>query len=260
MKISLYQIDAFANQVFEGNPAAICLLDGWLDDSILQSIAEENNLSETAYVVSSGQDFHIRWFTPTSEVDLCGHATLAAAYVIFNILCSSKDVITFKSKSGNLIVSRKGDLISMDFPAKPPGKCPIPDGLIEGLGVRPIEVLSSDDYIAIFETEEDILSISPDFIKLKELALRGIAVTAPGSRSDFVSRFFAPKYGINEDPVTGSAHCELAPYWSKRLKKNRIHARQLSKRGGEIYCEVKGDRVLLSGRAVKFMESEIIIP
>lgn len=260
MKIPLYQIDAFANRVFEGNPAAICPLDAWLDDSILQSIAEENNLSETAYFVPSEQGFHIRWFTPTSEVDLCGHATLATAYVIFNILCYSKNTITFESKSGNLIVSRKGDLIIMDFPAKPPEQCPIPDALIEGLGKKPTAVLSSDDYVAVFETEEDILSISPAFNKLNELELRGIAVTAPGSETDFVSRFFAPKYGINEDPVTGSAHCELAPYWSKRLKKSRLHAKQLSKRGGEIYCEVNGDRVSLSGRAVQFMKGELMIP
>lgn len=259
MKIKLYQIDAFATKVFEGNPAAVCPLDRWLDDTTLQAIAEENNLSETAFFVPSEMGYHLRWFTPVAEIDLCGHATLAAAYVLFKILGYQNRSITFETRGGDLVVSRNGDFVEMDFPARMPRPCAVPDALISGLGRHPIEVLAADDYIAIYETEEEIKSIKPNHSKLQELDLRGVVITAKGKSVDFVSRVFGPKLGIPEDPVTGSAHCELAPYWKTRLGKNKFIARQLSSRGGEVGCEVKGDRVILSGQAVEFMEAEIDI-
>jgi predicted PhzF superfamily epimerase YddE/YHI9 len=234
MELKLYQIDAFTDRVFQGNPAAVCLLESWLPDSVLQAIAEENNLSETAYCVPVDNGFHIRWFTPATEVDLCGHATLAAAYVIF-ITGYKHESIRFRSRSGELVVTRDKDLLVMDFPSHPVKACPIPRELVEGLYKEPVEVLSSEDYIAVFENEDDIISLVPDFEILKRLDLRGVIVTAPGRKVDFVSRFFAPKLGINEDPVTGAAHCELTPYWANRLNKTRLMARQLSRRGGGIH-------------------------
>lgn len=259
MKIRQYQVDAFADRVFEGNPAAVCPLDRWLRDDLLQAIAQENNLSETAFFVPTEKGFRLRWFTPVAEVDLCGHATLASAHVIFNILGYAKRSVSFDTRSGELKVDRNGELLEMDFPAIPPKPCDPPGRLIDGLGQRPMEVLGADDYIAVFDREEIIRSISPEFVKLLELDLRGVIVTAPGTDVDFVSRFFAPKYGINEDPVTGSAHCELVPYWSSRLGKESLDAKQVSRRGGSIRCHAKGDRVILSGRAVTFMEAEIDI-
>jgi PhzF family phenazine biosynthesis protein len=201
----------------------------------------------------------LRWFTPVAEVDLCGHATLASAFVLFDVFGHASSSIVFETRSGKLICSREGRLITMDFPARAPAPCPCPGALTEGLGKEPAEVLSADDYVAVYGAEEDVRNLSPDFSKLRELGLRGVVVTAPGIQCDFVSRFFAPKFGIDEDPVTGSAHCELAPYWCSRLGKTRFKARQLSRRGGEIHCEVRGDRVLISGRAVKFMEAEIAV-
>ncbi len=257
MKIKQYQIDAFATKAFEGNPAAVCPLENWLADGLLQSIAEENNLSETAFFVPSEKGFKLRWFTPIKEVDLCGHATLATAHVIFEILGYSQQVITFETRSGELFVEKKGKLLTMDFPACPPTPCNISDTLAEGLGRQPIEVLAADDYLAVFDSEAVIRTITPNQALLGQLDLRGVIITAPGVDVDFVSRFFAPKFGIPEDPVTGSAHCELAPYWANKLGKNILMARQVSKRGGNITCEVKADRVILSGRAVTFMEAEI---
>jgi PhzF family phenazine biosynthesis protein len=257
MILKQYQIDAFARHVFEGNPAAVVPLDTWPDDRLLQAIAEENNLSETAFFVPAGRGFHLRWFTPVAEVDLCGHATMASAHVIFNILGYSNQSISFDTRSGELTVERRGELLAMNFPAVPTKPCVPPDRLIEGLGQRPDEVLAGDDYVAVFDREETIHSISPDMSALNELELRGVCVTAPGETVDFVSRFFAPKFGIPEDPVTGSAHCELTPYWSSRLGKDSLDARQVSKRGGNILCRTKGDRVILCGQAVTFMEAEI---
>ncbi len=257
MKIKQYQVDAFATRVFEGNPAAVCPLDSWLEDELLQSIAEENNLSETAFFVSSEKGFELRWFTPTKEVDLCGHATLASAHVIFDILGYSKKVVTFDTRSGELLVEKRGSRLQMDFPACPSVSCAAPEALVQGLGARPVEVLAADDYMAVFDSEEAILAIKPDHALLGQLDLRGVIVTAPGKHSDFVSRFFAPKYGILEDPVTGSAHCELVPYWAGRLGNNTLAARQVSVRGGDLFCELKTGRVLISGDAVIFMESEI---
>jgi PhzF family phenazine biosynthesis protein len=257
MKIKQYQIDAFAARAFEGNPAAVCPLENWLDDELLQAIAEENNLSETAFFVPSKQGFKLRWFTPVKEVDLCGHATLAAAHVIFEILGYSEQVILFETRSGDLFVEKKGKALQMDFPVCRPTPCEISETLAEGLGRRPVEVLAGDDYLAVFDSEATVRAITPNQALLGRLDLRGVIITAPGKDVDFVSRFFAPKFGIPEDPVTGSAHCELAPYWAGRLGKNILSARQVSRRGGNITCELKADRVLLSGRAVTFMEAEI---
>ncbi len=259
MKIRQYQVDAFAGRVFEGNPAVVCPLDAWLGDHLLQAIAEENNLSETAFFVPRGSGFHLRWFTPLTEIDLCGHATLASAHVIFSHLGHTPKEIAFETRSGILTVARQGDLLVMDFPARPPRTCTPPPALVAGLGVRPLEVLAADDYIAVLESEDAIRAVAPDMAKLRELDLRGVCVTARGSDADFVSRFFGPKLGILEDPVTGSAHCELAPYWSARLAQASLKARQLSRRGGELHCELKGDRVALAGRAVTFMVGEISI-
>lgn len=259
MEISLYQIDAFASKLFEGNPAAVCPLDEWLPDEIMQSIAEENNLSETAFFVPHGNDFHIRWFTPASEVDLCGHATLASAYVLFNILGYKKEAIQFNSKSGILVVTKDEDWLILDFPKQPPVSCVTPNEIVAAFNVKPIECLKSEDLIAVFENEKDIESANPDFEQLKKLDSRGVIITAKSMRYDFVARFFAPKYGIPEDPVTGSAYTQLAPYWASKLGSKKFSVKQMSPRGGELYCEIVGDRVLISGKATKYMEGKITI-
>ena len=260
MKIRQYHIDAFTDRPFTGNPAAVCPLDAWLDDALLQAIAEENNLSETAFFVPSAQGFQLRWFKPLTEVDLCGHATLAAAHVLFEILGYQESVITFETRSGNLFVRRKGTLLELDFPARPPVTCPSPQALIAGLGKCPVEILSANDYLAVFDKEETIRTLTPDSAMLRQLDLRGVIVTAPGVEVDFVSRFFAPKYGIDEDPVTGSAHCELAPYWAKRLGKTSFTAKQVSKRGGKLLCELQEGRALIAGAAVTVMETTLYLP
>jgi PhzF family phenazine biosynthesis protein len=257
MKIKQYQVDAFASRVFEGNPAAVCPLDIWLPDELLQAIAEENNLSETAFFVPAGKGFYLRWFTPVSEVDLCGHGTLATAHVILNILGHAGERVDFETRSGPLSVVRDGELLAMDFPAQPPQPCETPRELVVGLGAEPVEVLVAGDYIAVFDNEEAVRDLAPDIGILRELALRGVCVTAPGNGTDFVSRFFAPKEGIPEDPVCGSAHCELTPYWASRLGKKEMQARQISKRGGDVRCRLMGERVILSGQAVTFMAGEI---
>ncbi|GAB3396442.1 PhzF family phenazine biosynthesis protein [Azotobacter armeniacus] len=257
MRLKQYQVDAFATRVFEGNPAAVCPLDNWLDDSLLQAIANENNLSETAFFVPTERGFYLRWFTPIAEVDLCGHATLAAAHVLFEILGFPKKQITFQTKSGELVVESKEGLLTMNFPARPPILRPIFDALVDALGRTPQEVWTANDYIAVFESEEIVRSIAPDFAKLQELDLRGVIVTAPGKDVDFVSRFFAPKIGVPEDPVTGAAHCELTPYWAQRLGKNTFEARQVSARGGRLSCQLEENRVILAGKAVTFMVGEI---
>ena len=257
MKLKQYQVDAFATRVFEGNPAAVCPLEHWLDDRLLQAIANENNLSETAFFVPSGTGFQLRWFTPVAEVDLCGHATLAAAHVLFDILGYAGKQISFQTRSGELVIESNDGLLAMDFPARPPVAKPIPDALVAALGRTPREVWAANDYIAVFEDEETVRALAPDFAKLQALDLRGVIVTAPGNDVDFVSRFFAPKIGIPEDPVTGAAHCELAPYWAQRLGKNGLEARQVSPRGGRLSCQLQGSRVILSGKAVTFMVAEI---
>ena len=259
MKIPIYQIDAFSNRVFAGNPAAACPLEEWLGDSLLQAIAQENNLSETAFFVPEGSGYHIRWFTPVAEVDLCGHATLATAFVIFNYLDTSSSSITFSSRSGKLTVVRSNEMISMDFPAQPPVSCEPPRELLDGLKKEPLEILRAEDYFVVFSSENDVIELNPDMGKLMKLDLRGVIVTAKGNKVDFVSRFFAPKLGIDEDPVTGSAHCALTPYWAKKLNKKSVHAHQVSQRGGELFCTDCGDRVVIAGGAAKFMEGSITI-
>lgn len=258
MKIKLFQVDAFASRVFEGNPAAVCPLGHWLDDALLQAIAAENNLSETAFFVPSPEGFKLRWFTPLAEVDLCGHATLAAAHVLFTHLGHAGESVHFDTRSGPLGVTRRRDgLLEMDFPARPPAPGGPRAELARALGATPAEVLAADDYIAVFDDEEIVRAIRPDQALLGQLDRRGVAVTAPGTQADFVSRFFAPKLGVPEDPVTGSAHCELAPYWGARLGKTRLDARQLSPRGGSLSCQLDGERVRLAGSAVSFLEGEI---
>ncbi len=257
MEIPIYQIDAFTSAVFSGNPAAVCPLKEWLDDGMLQAIAQENNLSETAFFVPVEDGYHIRWFTPVAEVDLCGHATLASAFVIFNTTSVSGTKVTFSSRSGPLTVSKEGDLLSMDFPSQPPRPCETPADLLEGLGKAPLEVLCSEDFFVVYSKEREVRQLTPDTARLKSLDRRGVIVTARGDEADFVSRFFAPKYGIPEDPVTGSAHSALTPYWSAKLGKKDLKARQVSNRGGELFCSDRGKRVLIAGRAVKYMEGKI---
>jgi PhzF family phenazine biosynthesis protein len=259
MEIPFYQIDAFASKVFSGNPAAVCPLDAWLDDAILQSIAQENNLSETAFFVKNADGYQIRWFTPVAEVDLCGHATLASAYVIFTYIDPSCVCVTFESKSGPLSVEKKADRLCMNFPSQPPVECTAPNDLIAGLGKTPSSVLSCEDYFAVYESESDIKGLRPRMDLLKNLDLRGVIVTAPGNRVDFVSRFFAPSLGIDEDPVTGSAHSALTPYWAERLNKKELNAHQLSARGGELFCKDLGDRVEIAGTAVQYLHGIIVL-
>ena len=257
MKQKLYQIDAFTDRLFSGNPAAVCPLDKWLDDATLQAIAAENNLSETAFFVPAGDQFQLRWFTPLAEVDLCGHATLAAAWVMFHCLQYPAQQIRFATRSGILAVARAGAALSMDFPARPPRPCAAPPALIAGLGSVPREVLAASYYIVRLDSAAKVQSLAPDLDKFRELDLPGVCVTAPGEDCDFVSRFFAPKLGVDEDPVTGSAHCELAPYWAPRLGKQKFVARQLSRRGGTLHCALSGERVILRGTAVLYMQGEI---
>ncbi|MDY6791730.1 MAG: PhzF family phenazine biosynthesis protein [Thermodesulfobacteriota bacterium] len=259
MELNLYQIDAFASRPFEGNPAAVCPIDEWLPDEMMQSIAEENNLSETAFFVPTGDGFHIRWFTPTSEVDLCGHATLASAYVLFNILGYKGNRVVFDSRSGILTVTKDDEWLVMDFPAQPPVLCDIPPEIEKAFDTTPVECLKSEDYMVVFERERDIETANPDFAQLQKLDLRGVIITAKSSGYDFVTRFFAPKYGVFEDPVTGSAYTQLAPYWASQLGKKRFNVKQVSARGGELSCEIVDDRVHISGKAVKYMEGKIKI-
>ena len=264
MKLAIYQIDAFAEQTFTGNPAAIIPLDSWLEDQKMQSIAEENNLSETAFIVATDNGYHIRWFTPSCEVDLCGHATLAAAYVVIQCLQENRNPVCFDSKSGKLFVSHKIDankktILTLDFPASEYEEVETPQALIQGLGKAPIETVAAADYLAIFSSEEEVLQLTPNFAQLQELDRRGVIASAPGKDVDFVSRFFAPNAGINEDPVTGSAHCLLTPYWANRLDRTQLSAKQRSARGGSLTCALQGNRVLLSGYATLYMKGEITI-
>jgi len=257
MELHLYQIDAFAGRPFEGNPAAVCPIDEWLPDELMQSIAEENNLSETAFFVPTGDGFHIRWFTPTSEVDLCGHATLASAYVLFNILGYKGNRVVFDSRSGLLTVTKDDEWLVMDFPAQPPVLCDIPPEIEKAFDAAPVECLKAEDYLVVFERESEIETANPDFAQLQKLDLRGVIITAKSSGYDFVTRFFAPKYGVFEDPVTGSAYTQLAPYWASRLGKKRFNVKQVSARGGELSCEIVDDRVHISGKAIKYLEGKI---
>jgi PhzF family phenazine biosynthesis protein len=260
MKIPIYQVDAFTQKVFGGNPAAVCPLDQWPDDDLLQKIALENNLSETAFFVKNNDYFEIRWFTPEVEVNLCGHATLASAHVIFNYMNYEGYSIQFESKSGILEVFKTEDWLTLDFPAADLKPAIIRGNLSEALGQMPLGIFQADQkLLAIYENEQIIKSIHPNFEKLSKLEYMGVIVTAPGDYVDFVSRFFAPRVGINEDPVTGSAHTLLIPFWSKRLEKKVLHALQLSERKGELHCEDKGDRVWISGQTITYLVGEIEI-
>ena len=260
MKLPYYQVDAFTGRTFAGNPAGVCVLERWLPDAMLQRIAEENNLSETTFIVRCGGDWELRWFTPTVEVDLCGHATLAAAFVLFTELGHREPAIRFVARCGTLWAKREGDLVMLDFPARPgePGEAPA--GLTRGLGHIPREVRKSRDYLALLGSDEEVRSLSPDFGQIATLDCLGVIATARGTDADFVSRFFAPGVGIPEDPVTGSAHCTLIPYWAEKLGKTRMIARQLSRRGGTIHCELRGDRVGIGGEAVLYSRAELQVP
>ena len=261
MSLPIFHVDAFTTSPFAGNPAAVCPLVEWLDDDLLRSVAAENNLSETAYFVPRGEHYDLRWFTPSCEVKLCGHATLASAFVLMQVLAHGVERVRFETRfSGPLTVSRDGDLLAMDFPALPPWPClDPPAALVGGLRKAPAELMQiEDNYFAVYEREEDVRSIRPDLRMLEELHPAGVAITAPGKDVDFVSRYFAPSYGIPEDPVTGSTHCSLAPYWGRRRDKASLHARQVSERGGELWCEVKGERVILKGHAVLTLRGELL--
>jgi predicted PhzF superfamily epimerase YddE/YHI9 len=260
LRIPMYQVDAFSGHVFSGNPAAICPLESWLPDAQMQAIAAENNLAETAFFVrNGGSSYKLRWFTPAVEVDLCGHATLASAYVVLNDLTPGERSVSFETKSGTLTVTREGDLYSMDFPSRPPQECDVYPGLVPALGGRPETVLASDDYLVVYGSEEEVRALRPKMEALMEVDRFAVIVTAPGRDADFVSRFFAPSKGVPEDPVTGRAHCTLIPYWSNRLGKKKLHAYQVSPRGGELWCEDRGQRVTISGKAVRFFEGTIFV-
>ena len=269
-KIDIYQVDAFTDQVFGGNPAAVCPLNKWLDDDVLQKIAFENNLSETAFFcLRPDGDYDLRWFTPTVEVDLCGHATLATAHVIFNQLGCQSEILKFHSESGPLHVTRDGELLVLDFPARPPQTIPLPDGFVGAVGAMPTKVLKSSKTLAIFQSVEVVAQLNPDINWIANLEGDGLICSAKvsaddqsqldGQNYDFVSRYFAPHAGIDEDPVTGSAHSVLIPYWANKLNKNKMIARQISARGGTLRCEYVGDRVHIAGQGVLYLKGEIFI-
>ena len=259
LKIPMYQVDAFTSRVFAGNPAAICPLETWLPDEQMQSIAAENNLANTAFFVPNQNGYHLRWFTPKLEVELCGHATLASAFVILTSLKPTANSVRFETKSGLLTVAREGDLFSLDFPARPPSKCEVYPDLVPALGGAPEAILTARDYLVIYGSEDEVRALHPNMDRLARIDRFAVIVTAPGKQVDFVSRFFAPAKGVPEDPVTGSAHCTLIPYWSERLGKNKLRANQVSSRGGELWCENRGDRVTISGKAVQFFEGTICL-
>jgi len=258
MRLPIFQIDAFTSVPFHGNPAAVMPLEAWLPDALMQSLAQENNLSETAFLVKEASGWRIRWFTTVNEVDLCGHATLASAWVVLNELEPGLASVDFRSRSGLLSVSREGDDLVLDFPSRP-GR-PAPD-LIEAvtmaIGVRPMEVLVARDVLAILEDETAVRAVVPKYDAMVDLPAMGTLISAPGRTHDFVSRCFFPGDGVPEDPVTGSAHCTLIPYWAGRLGRNRLRAFQASRRGGELSCELAGDRVRIGGQAVKVLEGQI---
>ncbi len=259
MKIPYYQVDVFTDRLFKGNPAGVCLLmSGWPADELMQQIAFENNLSETAFVLRQGGSFELRWFTPTIEVDLCGHATVAPAHVLFKETGLDGNLIEFTTKSSGIVsVERKGDRLILDFPSRPPVTCETPRELEETLGNKPVEIWRSRDYLMVFDNEDEIRNMNPDLVRMLNWDCLGVIVTAPGKTVDFVSRFFAPRAGVNEDPVTGSSHSTLIPYWAKRLKKTELHAVQLSSRGGELFCQDAGDRVKIGGNSVTYSRGEI---
>ncbi|WP_311063256.1 PhzF family phenazine biosynthesis protein [Halomonas sp. DWK9] len=261
MNIDLYQVDAFASKPFEGNPAAVCPLEAWLDDALLQAIAAENNLSETAFFVPTEAGYHLRWFTPSVEVDLCGHATLAAAWVVFHTLAVTAEAVAFETRSGVLTVRRDGDVLVMDFPAKTLAPLDMHAEVAAALGgIKIEELLISDDIVVVVEEASVIERLVPDMQRLKHLPGRGMAVTAKGDEVDVVSRWFGPKVGVEEDPVTGSAHTSLAPYWAARLGKQALTARQGGARQGALSCVVEGERVIIKGRVAPYLMGQIMLP
>lgn len=257
MTLDIYQVDAFTDTLFSGNPAAICPLEDWIPDEKMQQIAMENNLSETAFFVKDKSGYRLRWFTPTDEVDLCGHATLASAHVLFEHLGYTGEKITFQTNSGDLHVHQKDGQLVMDFPATKRKKVIAPANLLKALNVSPLEVFKADDYMVVVEKQQQVENLDPNIPLLGTLKTRGVIVTARGEEIDFVSRFFAPSVGVDEDPVTGSAHTMLAPFWAKKLGKKVLRAQQISRRGGVVGCEVVGDRVKLKGNAITFLQGTI---
>ena len=261
MRLPLYQVDAFTDSVFGGNPAAVCPLTAWLPDATMQAIAAENNLAETAFFVPEGGDYALRWFTPTVEVDLCGHATLASGHVVFQFMAPQRQSVRFRTmKAGTLTVSRRADLLEMDFPARPASPIEPPSDLLAALGGTAREVLRARDHLVVYDNAAEIAALKPDLAALAKVDCWSAIVTAPGENGiDFVSRFFAPAQGVPEDPVTGSAHCTLVPYWAKRLGKTEFEARQLSRRGGALSCALNGDRVSIAGKAALYLEGRISV-
>lgn len=260
-EIPLFVFDSFTERLFAGNPAAVCPLESWLDDQTMLAIAAENNLSETAFFVAENGHYRLRWFTPATEVDLCGHATLATAHYLLNEAQGASGEVRFRTRSGTLVVRKSGELLTMDFPARPLQAVPREKEAGEALGAAPEAVFeSAGNFLVVYDSEQTVRGLTPDFPAVKSLGVHGVIVTAPGDRVDFVSRYFAPAVGIAEDPVTGSAHCSLTPYWVKRLAKNPLDAEQVSTRGGRLKCELKGDRVCISGRAVMYARGTIRLP
>nr|AIA17760.1 Phenazine biosynthesis-like protein [uncultured bacterium] len=259
MSLEIYQVDAFTSKPFAGNPAAVVPLSRWLPTETMLDIAAENNLAETAFFVGKNGEYELRWFTPTVEMDLCGHATLASAHVLFELLGETADVLKFQTKSGVLEVEKDAGRLVLDFPSRPATATEFPDGLIKAIGKEPKEILKSRDYLMVYESDEDIREIEPNFAALLEIPAHAVIVTSKGTDCDFVSRFFAPEVGVFEDPATGSAHCTLIPYWAEKLGKTELFARQLSSRGGELFCELRGDRVKIGGSAVLYLKGEIYV-
>jgi predicted PhzF superfamily epimerase YddE/YHI9 len=261
MRLPIYQVDAFTDKLFSGNPAAICPLPSWLPDATMQAIAAENNLAETAFFVNGSDGYLLRWFTPTVEVDLCGHATLASAHIVFNVLEPQRESIGFRTlKAGTLTVVRRGDMLVMDFPARPPSPAEPAPGLLAALGGKPREVLRARDYLVVYGSAAEVSALTPDFAALARVDCWAAVGTASGENGvDFVSRFFAPAQGVPEDPVTGSSHCTLVPYWAQRLDKTELVAHQLSRRGGVLHCALQDDRVSIGGRAVLYLQGQITV-
>lgn len=259
MKLPIWQVDAFASRRFGGNPAAVVLLDQWLPENVLLSVAEENNLAETAFIVREGQEYGIRWFTPKLEVPLCGHATLASAWVVFHRLETARKRVVFRSKSGELPVDRLEERLVLDFPVSHVTPVANAPGLVAALGGEPVEIYEGFQWLAVYRSEDEVRALTPDMQRIVETGIHGIIATAPGTDCDFVSRFFAPAAGVAEDPVTGSAHTRLTPFWADRLGTKSLRARQISSRGGELWCELVGDRVRIAGDAVLYLEGSIEI-
>lgn len=259
MFMKQYVVDAFTDEVFHGNQAAICIMEQWLSDDLMMNITRENNFSETAFAVKEGEKFHLRWFTPGGEIDLCGHATLACAYVLFRFYLLNADKVVFSTLSGDLIVSKTNDLLEMEFPAYKLEKVPITDAMIDAIGAVPSEAYMGRDLLCIFDSEDIVRNLAPDMDKLLKLDGLLLQVTAPGKVTDSVSRSFAPKLKVTEDPVCGSGHCHIVPYWAERLGKKDIVAYQASQRGGTLYCRMAGDRVFMAGKAALYSECELYI-